>query len=151
MAVFSVRTFGFPEIRCDDAPCALALRKGLALLVYLTQANGPVGRDSAATLLWPESPEKVARARLRRLLHNLQLTLGDVLIADRSTIRWSPAITLTVDSRLFEEACDRGAFEDACRLYQRDFLDGFSPGDCPQFDEWTFFRQIGRASCRERV
>jgi pimeloyl-ACP methyl ester carboxylesterase len=22
-----------------------------------------------------------------------------------------------------------------------DFLEGFSPGDCPQFDEWTFFRR----------
>src|SRR5512143_702604 len=108
MPVFSVRTFGFPEVRCDDEPCALALRKGLALLVYLTEANGPVGRDAAATLLWPESSEEVAKARLRRLLHNLQLTLGDVLTSDRSTIRWSPAIEVTVDSRLFEEACDRG-------------------------------------------
>jgi DNA-binding SARP family transcriptional activator/pimeloyl-ACP methyl ester carboxylesterase len=141
MPVFSVRTFGFPEVRCDDEPCALALRKGLALLVYLTETNGPVGRDAAATLLWPESSEEVAKARLRRLLHNLQLTLGDVLTSDRSTIRWSPAIELTIDSRLFEEACDRGEFERACRLYQRDFLDGFSPGDCPQFDEWAFFRR----------
>ena len=141
MAVFSVRTFGFPEIRRDDAPCRLALRKGLALLVYLTEAKGPVGRDSLATLLWPESPEQVVRARLRRLLHSLQLTLGDVLTSDRSTIRWSPAIELKVDSRLFEQACDRGEFERACRLYQRDFLEGFSPGDCPQFDEWAFFRR----------
>jgi DNA-binding SARP family transcriptional activator len=141
MAVFSVRTFGFPEIRCDDAPCRLALRKGLALLVYLTEANGPVGREVAATLLWPDSPEEVARARLRRLLHNLQLALGDVLTSDRSTIRWSPAIELEVESRLFEEACDRGEFERACGLYRGDFLEGFSPGDCPQFDEWAFFRR----------
>ena len=34
MASFSVRTLGFPEVRCDDRPCPLALRKGLALLVY---------------------------------------------------------------------------------------------------------------------
>jgi DNA-binding SARP family transcriptional activator/pimeloyl-ACP methyl ester carboxylesterase len=155
MPVFSVRTFGFPEIRCDDAPCRLALRKGLALLVYLAEGNGAVGRDAVATMLWPESSEEVARARLRRLLHNLQLALGDVLIADRSTVRWSPAIALTVDSRLFEEACDRGEFERACGLYQRDFLDGFSPGDCPQFDEWAFFRREalrGRAiQAHERV
>jgi DNA-binding SARP family transcriptional activator len=141
MAVFSVRTFGFPEIRCDDAPCRLALRKGLALLVYLAEASGPVGRDAVATLLWPESSEETARARLRRLLHNLQLALGDILTSDRSTIRWSPSITLTVDSRSFEEACDRGEFERACGLYQRDFLEGFSPGDCPQFEEWAFFRR----------
>ncbi len=141
MPQFNVRALGFPEIRRGDRLCRLALRKGLALLIYVAEAKGPVGRDVAATLLWPESPEEVARARLRRLLHNVQLTLGDVLTSDRSAIRWSAAIDLRVDSRLFEQACDRGEFEHACRIYQRDFLEGFSPGDCPQFDEWAFFRR----------
>ena len=88
--MFSVRTFGFPEIRFDDRPCRLALRKGLALLIYLAEAKGPVGRDVVATMLWPESSEEVVRARLRRLLHRLQVVLGEhVLATDRSTIRWS--------------------------------------------------------------
>jgi DNA-binding SARP family transcriptional activator/pimeloyl-ACP methyl ester carboxylesterase len=141
MAVLSVRTFGFPEIRRDDQPCQLTLRKGLALLVYLAEAKGPVGRDVIATLLWPESAEEVVRARLRRLLHRLQLTLGEVLTSDRSTVRWSSAVELQVDSRSFEQACDLGKFERACSLYQGDFLESFSPGDCPQFDEWAFFRR----------
>ena len=141
MVSFSVRTLGFPEIRCDDRLCPLALRKGLALLVYLAEAKGPVGRDVIATMLWPESPADVVRARLRRLLYRLQLALGDVLASDRSTVRLSAALDLKIDSRLFEEACDRGAFERASTLYQADFLDGFSPGDCPQFDEWAFFRR----------
>lgn len=141
MVSFSVRTLGFPEVRCDDRPCPLALRKGIALLVYLAEAKGPVGRDMIATMLWPESPAEVVKARLRRLLHRLQLALGDVLASDRSTVRLSAAIDLEIDSRLFEEACDRGEFERACGLYQADFLDGFSPGDCPQFDEWAFFRK----------
>ena len=101
MAVLSVRTFGFPEIRRDDQPCQLTLRKGLALLVYLAEAKGPVGRDVIATLLWPESAEEVVRARLRRLLHRLQLTLGEVLTSDRSTVRWSSAIDLQGDSQQF--------------------------------------------------
>jgi DNA-binding SARP family transcriptional activator/pimeloyl-ACP methyl ester carboxylesterase len=142
MALFSVRTLGFPEIRRDDQVCQLALRKGLALLVYLAEAKGSVGRDSVAAMLWPEDSEAVVRARLRRLLHRLQLTLGDdVLTPDRSTIRWSSAIDLQVDSQLFEQACDRGEFAAACRLYVGGFLEGFSPGDCPQFDEWAFFRR----------
>jgi DNA-binding SARP family transcriptional activator/pimeloyl-ACP methyl ester carboxylesterase len=147
MALLSVRTLGFPEIRRDHQPCPLALRKGLALLIYLAEATGPVGRDLVATLLWPESSEEVVRARLRRLLHRLQLTLGDVLTPDRSTIRWSPAIDLQVDSQAFEQACDRGEFDRACRLYQHDFLEGFSPGDCPQFDEWAFFRKEALRGC----
>jgi DNA-binding SARP family transcriptional activator/pimeloyl-ACP methyl ester carboxylesterase len=142
MARFSVRALGFPEIRRDDRLSALSLRKGLALLVYLAEAKGSVGRDVLATMFWPESPEDVVRARLRRLLHRLQLTLGDdVLTTDRSTVRWSSAIDLQLDSQLFEQACDRGEFEAACRLYRGDFLEGFSPGDSPQFDEWAFFRR----------
>ena len=142
MALFSVRTLGFPEIRRDHQVCRLALRKGLALLIYLAEAKGSVSRDVLATMLWPEDSDAVVRARLRRLLHRLQLTLGDdVLTPDRSTIRWSSAIDLQVDSQLFEQACDRGEFEVACRLYVSGFLEGFSPGDCPQFDEWAFFRR----------
>ena len=38
MAVLSIRTFGFPEIRRDGQLCQLALRKGLALLIYLAEA-----------------------------------------------------------------------------------------------------------------
>lgn len=92
MALFSVQTLGFPEIRRDDELCQLALRKGLALLVYLAEAKGPVGRDVIATMLWPEGCEEVVRARLRRLLHRLPLTLGDaVLTTDRSTVRWDLA------------------------------------------------------------
>ncbi|MGJ5175546.1 alpha/beta fold hydrolase [Bradyrhizobium oligotrophicum] len=142
MVRFSVRTLGFPEIRRDDQLCRLPLRKGLALLVHLAAAQGPVARDVVATMFWPDSPEEVARARLRRLLHRLQATLGDdCLVIDRTTMRWSPAVALEVDSALFEAACDRGAFALACRLYTGDFLDGFTPGDCPQFDEWAFFRR----------
>jgi DNA-binding SARP family transcriptional activator len=142
MARFTVRTLGFPEIRRNDRPCPLALRKGLALLAYLAEAKGAVGRDVLATMFWPESSEELVRARLRRLLHRLQQALGnDVLATDRSTVRWSSAIDLKVDSRLFEQACDRNAFEQACRLYLGDFLEGFSPGGAPQFDEWAFFRR----------
>ncbi len=142
MVLFSVRTLGFPEIRRDGRLCPLALRKGFALLVYLAEAKGAVGRGVVATMFWPESPEEVVRARLRRLLHRLQLALGEgILVTDRSTVRWSSAIDLQVDSQAFEQACDRGEFEAACRLYLGDFLEGFSPGDCPQFDEWAFFRR----------
>ena len=107
-----MRTFGFPEIRRNDGLCQLALREGLALLIYLAEATGSVGREVLATMFWPESAEEIVRARLRRLLHRLQLTLGeDVLTTDRSTVSWSLAIDLQVDSQLFEQACDRGDFE----------------------------------------
>jgi DNA-binding SARP family transcriptional activator/pimeloyl-ACP methyl ester carboxylesterase len=142
MTGFSLQTLGFPEIRGSDGPIRVNLRKGLALLVYLAEAQGAVARDVIATLLWPESPHETARARLRRMLHRIELTLGHhVFETDRTSVRWSRAVALEVDSRLFESACDRGAFEEACSRYRGDFLAGFSLGDCPEFDDWAFFRR----------
>src|ERR1044072_9345863 len=87
MASFSVRTLGFPEVRCDDRPCQLALRKGLALLVYLAEAKGPVGRDAIATMLWPDSPAERVKPSLRRLLHPPHLAPADFLTSDRPGAR----------------------------------------------------------------
>src|SRR5262249_12492133 len=56
-------------------------------------------------------------------------------------VRVSTAVSLQVDSHLFESDCDRVAFEEACREYRGDFLAGFSLGDCPEFDDWVFFRR----------
>jgi DNA-binding SARP family transcriptional activator/pimeloyl-ACP methyl ester carboxylesterase len=142
MTGFSLQTLGFPEIRADVSPIRLNLRKGLALLIYLAEAEGAVARDVMATLLWPESPAETARARLRRLLHRIELALGQpVFETDRSSVRWSPAVELKVDSHLFESACDRGDFEDAGRLYHADFLAGFALADCPEFEDWAFYRR----------
>lgn len=142
MTAFSLGTFGFPEVHADGRPIKLALRKGLALLVYLAEARGAVARDVMATLLWPETDRETGLARLRRLLHRVELTLGEsVFETDRASLRWSPNVGLTVDSQLFESACDRGAFEEACRIYRGDFLAGFSPEDSSEFDDWAFFRR----------
>src|SRR5437764_5867463 len=142
MTRFSLQTLGFPEIHGDDRPIKLNLRKGLALLIYLAEARGTVARDVIATLLWPESPRETGRARLRRMLHRIELTLGQhVFDTDRESVRWSPAIQLKVDSHLFESACDGGDFEDACLRYRGDFLAGFTLGDCPEFDDWAFYRR----------
>ncbi|WP_441237131.1 alpha/beta fold hydrolase [Bradyrhizobium sp. 930_D9_N1_4] len=142
MTVFSLGTFGFPEVQADGRPIKLALRKGLALLVYLAEAKGAVARDVMATLLWPEADRETGLARLRRLLHRIELTLGQpVFETDRATLRWSPAVELKLDTHLFESACDRGVFEEACRIYRGDFLAGFSPEDSSEFDDWAFFRR----------
>ena len=142
MTGFSLRTLGFPEIHAGDRPIKLNLRKGLALLIYLAETRGAVARDVMATLLWPESPRETARARLRRTLHRIELALGEgIFETDRSTVRLSGAVDMKVDSHLFQAACDRGAFEDACLCYRGDFLAGFALADCPEFDDWAFFRR----------
>ncbi|MGH6709351.1 MAG: alpha/beta fold hydrolase [Bradyrhizobium sp.] len=142
MTAFSLQTFGFPEISGGDRPIKLSLRKGLALLIYLAEAKGAVAREVLATLLWPESPRETGRARLRRMLHRIELALSQhVFETDRSSVRWSSSVELKVDSHLFEHACDDGDFEQACLFYRGDFLAGFSLGDCPEFDDWAFYRR----------
>jgi pimeloyl-ACP methyl ester carboxylesterase len=76
------------------------------------------------------------------MLHRIELALGQQIFeADRSSVRWSPAVELKVDSQQFERACDEGAFEQACLLYRGDFLGDFSLADCPEFDDWAFYRR----------
>jgi DNA-binding SARP family transcriptional activator len=65
MTGFALQTLGFPEIQGDDRPIKLNLRKGLALLIYLAEAQGAVARDVMATLLWPESPRETRRRGLK--------------------------------------------------------------------------------------
>lgn len=142
MTAFSLETFGFPEVHADGRPIKLDLRKGLALLIYLTETKGAVARDVLVALLWPEAARETGLARLRRLLHRIVLTLGQsVFETDRTSVRWSPAVELKIDTNLFESACDRGAFEEACLIYRGDFLAGFALDDCPEFDDWAFFRR----------
>jgi DNA-binding SARP family transcriptional activator/pimeloyl-ACP methyl ester carboxylesterase len=142
VTAFTLQTLGFPDIHGDNGPIKLNLRKGLALLIYLAEAKGAVARDVLATLLWPESPRETAHARLRRMLHRIALALGQPIFeTDRASVRLSPTIELKVDSHLFESACDRGAFEEACLSYRGDFLAGFALADCPAFDDWAFYRR----------
>lgn len=142
MTAFSLGAFGFPEVHADGRPIKLNLRKGLALLIYLAEAKGAVARDVIATLLWPETDRETGLARLRRLLHRIELTVAEPIFeTDRTSVRWSPAVGLKLDTHLFENACDRGDFEGACLIYRGDFLAGFSLADCPEFDDWTFFRR----------
>ena len=111
MTGFSLQTLGFPEIHGDTAAIKLNLRKGLALLIYLAEAQGAVARDVIATLLWPESPRETARARLRRMLHRIELTLGQhVFETDRTSVRWSPAVELKVDFASVRERLRPGRF-----------------------------------------
>jgi DNA-binding SARP family transcriptional activator/pimeloyl-ACP methyl ester carboxylesterase len=137
-----LQTLGFPAIRRDDHPIRMNLRKGLALLIYLAEAKRAVARDVMATLLWPESPRATAHARLRRMLHRIGLTLGQQIFeTDRTSVGLSATVDLEIDSQLFESACDRGAFDEACQHYRGDFLAGFSLDDCPEFEDWAFYRR----------
>ncbi len=142
MSQIDLQLFGYPKIRVDGRPVSLPLRKALAALTYVIEAQTPVSRDAVATLLWPEADEATARSRLRRLLHRTHQHLGVGIIAsDRISLCAAPGIELRVDTQAFEQACQEGDFANASRLYRADYLGTFSVEGCPDFDDWAFFRR----------
>jgi DNA-binding SARP family transcriptional activator/pimeloyl-ACP methyl ester carboxylesterase len=142
MAHLEIQLFGFPLVRLDGRAVELPLRKGLAVLAYVADARGPVGRDHMATLLWPESDTEAARGRLRRTLHKMRVALAaDVIVADRTSLCLARGLEPGVDTHAFEAACAAGKLDAAVGLYGADFLDGLSLEGCPAFEEWAFFRR----------
>jgi len=153
--------FGPPRLERDGQPLALGVRKVLALLVYLAVTAQPHSRDTLATLLWPESDQSEARARLRRTLHRLSQVLGnDILEVGPDSIRLHPQADLWLDSAAFAQHIMAGLASEpevvvlnserlahltqAAALYRDDFLAGFTLPDSSEFDDWQFFE-------RERV
>ncbi|WP_044548144.1 alpha/beta hydrolase [Mesorhizobium japonicum] len=147
MELIQLRLLGFPEFRLDGQRVDLALRKAAALLIYLAEAGGPVARDVAATLLWPEADAEAARARLRRTLYKIRVAFGEEIIsASAASLSLRPSVE--ADSIAFDRACDAGLLDEAAGLYSGDYLAGFSLPDCPEFEEWVFFR---REALRSRL
>jgi DNA-binding SARP family transcriptional activator/pimeloyl-ACP methyl ester carboxylesterase len=142
MPRLEVRLLGFPALSVDGERVGLALRKGLALLAYLADAQAPVSRDQIAALLWPEADTEASRSRLRRTLHKINAACPSAIVqGDRTTLALSPAYEIRVDTHAFEAACGRGDLDDALRIYTGDFLQGLSFDEAAAFDEWAFFRR----------
>jgi len=157
MAHLKLFVLGQPRLERDDRPLELNLRKALALLVYLAVSGQLHSRDTLATLLWPESDGREARARLRRTLHRLSQAIGDHILDSRSeAIRLRLHADLWLDCAEFRQRASAGlaaAAQDvaaperlahlnaAVELYTDDFLAGFTLPDSPGFDEWQFFQR----------
>ena len=158
MAVLKLFVLGPPRLERAGRPIELPLRRAAAVLVYLAVTGRPKGRDSLAALLWSESDERAARARLRRTLHRLSEAIGDeALLAEADTLRLAPGADLWLDSRAFEEHAaaalrsDTGVARptieqlaratEAAALYVDDFLAGFALPDSSAWDEWQFLER----------
>ncbi|CDX28577.1 Transcriptional regulator, SARP family [Mesorhizobium sp. ORS 3359] len=149
MKRLELQLMGFPEFRLNGRTVELALRKAAALLIYLAEAGGPVAREVAATLLWPETDQEAARARLRRTLYKIRIAFGsEVIAAAGASLSLNPALSVEADSRVFEHACNVGPLDAAADIYRGDYLAGFSLPDCPEIEEWIFFR---REALRSRL
>lgn len=123
-----------------------------ALLAYLAvEADQPHRRERLAGLLWPDWPDREALNNLRSTLSNLRLAIGDrgaeppFLIITRDSIQMNPRADIDLDVSAFTNAVDAirtsspigGDIEQAVGRYHGNFLEGFSIGDSPEFEEWA--------------
>jgi predicted ATPase len=143
----------------------LTNRKAIGLLAYLLiESNHAHSREFLLGLLWPDLPTAAAQNNLRVTWAQLQKTLGTSasdeqphLIGDRLSLRFNPLSAHELDVARFRaliEACrlhlhpdPHNCAECAARLTEAldlvrgDFLEGFSLGDCLQFDEWLLLQR----------
>jgi len=129
-----------------------------ALLAYLVvEDDRPHRREKLAGLFWPDYPERSARTSLRRALTNLRQVISDktadppYLLVTRQTIQFNPESDHELDARTFMTQAegqvgkppDVEKLEEAIKLYQSNFLEGFSLPDSAIFEEWTVITQEG--------
>jgi DNA-binding SARP family transcriptional activator/predicted ATPase len=168
MAPLILRVLGPPRLELHGESIALNLRRAVALLVYLAVTAQPQSRDALAALLWPESDDREARARLRRTLHRLGEAIGDdKVLGDGDTLCLAPGADPWVDSLAFEQQATAGLaahggpgggsaegiahLAQAAALYTGDFLEGFGLPDNPAWDEWQFYQREGLRQRLARV
>ena len=144
MADLNLYLLGPPQVKLDGANIEVSPRKALALLIYLAVTAEPQARDTLATLLWPESNQRLARRALRNRLSELKQAIGSGWIdANRETVALQPGYWL--DTAEFQrlsagEHAGPDRLLEAVDLYHDDFLAGFTLPDCPEYDEWHYFQ-----------
>jgi DNA-binding SARP family transcriptional activator len=120
-----------------------------ALRAYLVvESDTPHRRERLAGLLWPDRPERSARADLRVALANLRQVLGDheatppFLLISRQTIQFNQASDAWIDAQSMKAQFQASQptielQEEAVDLYRGEFMAGFSLPDSPLFEEWA--------------
>jgi len=136
-----ISLFGQPSLVLDATPLRFnAPPKTLPLLAYLLLHRvQPVAREQVAFALWPDERENVARANLRRHLHQLlhALPATDVpwLINTGRALQWNAQADLWLDVAEFEcLSANPQTLAQAVALYRGDLLDGLC-------EDWLFFER----------
>lgn len=164
MASLRLSLLGSLRVMVGDAPATFESDKARSLLAYLAvESDQPHRREALVGLLWPDSPEAVARRNLRQTLYAVRQAIGDhtaqppYLLISRDEIQFNTASDYSLDVATFDAqlaACDKHPHQrpEACptcaeRLrqaverYQGDFLAHFSLNDSAEFEEWALLER----------
>lgn len=149
-----IQLLGAPQITLAGAPLqGFVTRKAQALFIYLAMERRLHTRDALAAIFWGDVADSYARNSLRRVLPNLRDLVGDYLLIDRHTVAFNQGCPYSVDVDIFQQALsslmvkanpqrdDLGEGERIVKLYQGDFLDGFSVRDAAAFEEWALLQR----------
>jgi len=150
-----LKLLGRALLDIPDAPetAGLTRRHPLALLALLaTEPSRALPREKIVGLLWPESPEPRARARLNTCAYHVRQVLGGGVLESTGDALRLRSEGLRCDVWAFQDALEAGEPRDAVRHYGERFLDGFYlPGSAP-FDKWLDRKQDRlRASYHEAL
>jgi predicted ATPase/DNA-binding SARP family transcriptional activator len=165
MRRITIRLLGPFEVTIDGAPVStFAYAKVRALLAYLAvEQQHPHPRAELATLLWPDQPERTARASLSQALTTLRNALDDkgaerpLLLADAQCVQLDLAGGIEVDVIQFL-ACLRAAkahahsgwrtcpsctdhMQQALNFYRGHFLADLPIADSEVFEEWALLQR----------
>ncbi|MCA9943994.1 MAG: AAA family ATPase [Anaerolineales bacterium] len=152
MAKLEIATLGPLQITIDHAPVSGFLSdKVRALLVYLAVEQArPLRREALAALFWSEHPKGKALANLRRALANLRQVIDDengrFLRITRQSLQFNPNSKATIDLRQFYSLLAGSEptlahMEEAVKMANGRFLDGFSINDSIAFEEWALLQR----------
>jgi predicted ATPase/DNA-binding SARP family transcriptional activator len=147
-----VLLFGTPTALHNGNAVQGLRHKSLALLAYLIVESRPLGRDTLATLLWPDSGQQRARANLRSCLWQLTECLEQASIAacagnlavdarQISSDIYDFQHLLSLSRREEDPARREQILESARKLCRGKFMEGFTLRDCPDFDTWELFHE----------
>src|SRR5580765_5308704 len=135
-----LRALGGLALECDGTrlESVAGRRRALALLAQLAVA-GPRGISRARLVhrLWPDSDEDKARNVLAQTLHKLKRDIaGAEIVTGTNELRLDDALVST-DVGDFERHASAGQLEQAARLYEGPFLDGFYVNGADEFERWA--------------
>jgi len=119
----------------------LGSHKAEAIMVYLAKEGREVNRNILKTLLWPESSEELSSTSLRVELSNLKKILGTYLDISRDLVGIKPDGKVNFDLHDLEGSLACGQVEQALKVYQGSFLQGFHIRDSPEFEDWLRWEQ----------
>lgn len=134
-----LKLFGGASLETDAGPLhgPASQRRRIGLLARLALAGSQgLSRDKLIAYLWPESDTDKARHLLSDSLYRINQSLGgDVLVARGDQLRID-FDRLGCDVAEFEAALERGALEEAVRLYRGPLLDGFFLDGALELERW---------------